>query len=109
MFEFAGYGFLPVIFSSIIGLATMYAVLPSVELSLTDPNLMEQNLKQMMTNPLLQMSQATGILFTLWSGYIWIYAVKNAAKITTKNALIVVGIPVGLYILYQSYTLISLF
>ncbi len=104
-FEFVGYGFLPLIFSSMIGLGALYTVLPSLDFSL-DPSLMQQNMKQMLANPILQASQAATILLVIWSAYIWVFAVKNAMNITTKNALIVVGIPVGGYILYSGYNLI---
>jgi len=108
VFEFVGYGFVPVIFSSIIGIVTLYAMLPSMEFSFTDPTLMEMSLKKMLENPLSQIAQVIGIVFTLWSGYIWVFAVKNATSITTKNALIVVGIPVGLYLIYEIYSVITL-
>lgn len=108
-FEFVGYGFLPMIFSSFVALLVWYSILPSIEFSLQDPQLMQQSMMQMMVNnPFLLMSQIIGILCTLWSGYIWIFAVKNARKMATKNASIVVGVPVGLYVLYTIYNFVSM-
>jgi hypothetical protein len=105
-FEFVGYGFLPLIFSSLIGIGAIYTVLPSLDFSLNDPSVVQQNMNQILANPILQASQVATILLVLWSAYIWIFAVKNAMNITTRNALIVVGIPVGIYIVYSSYNLI---
>lgn len=99
-FEFVGYGFLPLIFASMIDLGALYTVLPTLDLSLNG------NINQIMTNPILQASQVMRILFVIWSAYIWVFAIKNAMNITTRNALIVVGIPAGVYILYSGYNLI---
>ncbi len=108
-FEFVGYGFLPMIFSSFVALLVWYSILPSIEFSLQDPQLMQQSMMQMMVdNPFLLMSQIIGILCTLWSGYIWIFAVKNARKMAVKNASIVVGVPVGLYVLDTIYNFVSM-
>ncbi len=105
-FEFVGYGFLPLIFSSIVNLGAIYTAMPSLNFLLNDPSIMHQNTNQMLANPILQVSQAATIVFTLWSAYIWIFAVKNAMKITTKKASIAVGIPVSAIILYSGYNLI---
>lgn len=101
-FEFVGYGFLPLIFASMIDLGAIYTVLPSLDPSLNVVDIV----KQMIANPITQVSQAARILLVIWSAYIWTFAVKNAMNITTKNALIVVGIPVGGYILFIAYNLI---
>lgn len=105
-FEFVGYGFLPLIFSSMINLGALYTILPSLDFSFNDPSLIQQNANQMLFNPIFQASQVAGILFSIWSAYIWIFAIKNALKITTKNALIVVGVPIGLYDLYLIYNIL---
>ncbi len=103
-FEFVGYGFLPMIFSSFVALLVLYSILPSIVFSLEDPQWMQM----MVNNPFSLMSQIIGIFCVLWSGYIWIFAVKNARKMTTKNASIVVGVPVGLYVLYTIYNFVSM-
>jgi len=96
--EFTGYGFIPTIIGAVIGLAVMMTVLPTIEFSLEDPQLFQQTLMQ---NPLMQASSIIGILLTLWSANIWIFGIKHARNISTKNALITVGVPVGLYLLYS--------
>jgi hypothetical protein len=92
------------IFSSFVALLVLYSILPSIEFSLEDPQWMQM----MANNPFSLMSQIIGILCTLWSGYIWIFAVKNARKMAVKNASIVVGVPVGLYVLYTIYNFVSM-
>jgi len=98
VFEFVGYGFIPMIIATVIGVAVMMTVLPTIEFSLEDPQLFQQTLMQ---NPLMQASSIIGILLTLWSANIWIFGIKHARNISTKNALITVGVPVGLYLLYS--------
>ena len=95
--EFIGYGFIPSIIAAIIGLVVMMTVLPTIELSIENPELFQQTL---MSNPLMQASAVIGIFLTLWSANIWIFAIKHARNLSSRNALITVGVPVGLYMLY---------
>ncbi|MCD6387189.1 MAG: YIP1 family protein [Methanophagales archaeon] len=107
--EFVGYGYIPTIFAGIIVAALTYHLVST----LTPPHIpagaepMEvsrivqawaQGLKR---HPISMLSSAVGILFTLWSANIWIFAVKHARGLTTRNALLTVGIPVGAYIAYS--------
>ncbi len=96
-FEFIGYGFIPSIIAAIIGLGVMMTVLPTIEFSVENPELFQQTL---MSNSLMQASAVIGIFLTLWSANIWIFAIKHARNLSSRNALITVGVPVGLYILY---------
>lgn len=106
--EFVGYGYVPSIFSAFVGLLVLYSILPSMDFSLQNPHLMQQNVEQIMANnPLLWLSQIIGILCTLWSGNIWIFALSHARNMSTKNAALTVAIPVSMYLLYSIYNLVS--
>jgi hypothetical protein len=96
--EFIGYGFIPLIIGAIIGLVAMMTVFPTIEFSVENPELFQQAL---MSNPTLQASAVTGAFLTLWSANIWIFGIKHARNLSTQNALITVGVPVGLYLLYS--------
>ena len=65
----------------------------------SDPEMVEEiltlTMTQMMKGPTL-----IGILFTLWSANIWVFGLKHARNLSTKNAVITVAIPVGLYVLW---------
>ncbi|MGP8319419.1 MAG: YIP1 family protein [Methanosarcinaceae archaeon] len=100
--EFVGYGFIPSIASSIIGLVVMTIVLPTIEISLDNPELIEQSI---LSNPIIQASTIIGIIFTLWSANIWIFGLMHSRKLSTKNAILTVGIPIGLYIISVLYNL----
>ena len=102
VFEFAGYGFVPSIISSIIGLVVMIYALPTINFSLENPELMKQTL---LDNQYLQMSRIINILFLLRSANIRIFGIKYARNLSTRDAAITVGIPVGIYLLYTLYTM----
>ncbi|MDQ1276694.1 MAG: hypothetical protein QG610_2272, partial [Euryarchaeota archaeon] len=71
---------------------------------LQDPQLISESMTQMLSNnPLYYASQAIGILCLLLSAYIWVFALLHARNISMKNAIITVGIPVGLYVVYRMY------
>ena len=70
---------------------------PAIDFSSIDPKFIEQTLMQ---DPSMQVSTIIGILLMLWSANIWIFAVKHARNLSARNALITVGVPVGLYVIY---------
>ncbi|WP_410507190.1 YIP1 family protein [Methanosarcina hadiensis] len=102
--EFVGYGFVPQIFSGLIGVVITYWLTASVDFSLQDPELLAKGMTQaLLNNPLLYVSQAVGILCLLLSAYIWVFALLHARDLSVKNARITVGVPVGLYVVYMMY------
>ena len=101
--EFIGYGFIPMIVSAAIGLAVSSIVYPTIDFSVENPELLKQTLMQ---DPLMQASMVIGILLMLWSANIWIFGVKHARNLSARNALITVGVPVGLYLIYNISMLI---
>ena len=110
--EFTGYGFMPSIFSSIISLiVTYYYVAPAlsnIQFSMDDPALLQESIQQaMMANPAMVASTILGTLFTIWSANIWIFGVKHARGLSTRDALISVAIPVGIMISISMFPLIS--
>ena len=100
--EFVGYGFIPSIASGIIGLVLMKMALPTIEFSMDNPELMQES---MMSNPMIRASSIIGIIFTLWSANIWIFGLMHSRNLSTKNAVITVGIPIGLSIIFTLYNL----
>ena len=106
--EFVGYGYIPMIISGIISVIFMYYfvyyVFPTMSIpSVTDPAKVGEALEPLLKSPLMQLSSAIGILFMLWSANIWVFGLKHARNLTTKNALITVAIPVAVYLLWMIY------
>lgn len=100
--ELVAYGFLPSILGSAISLVLTSKAYSSLDFSVQDPTLLE---KAMLSDPYIMASTAIGIILTLWSANIWVFAMIHSRNLTVKNALITVGVPIGLYVLYMIYTL----
>ncbi|MEA1908044.1 MAG: YIP1 family protein, partial [Euryarchaeota archaeon] len=86
------------IVSAAIGLAVSSIVYPTIDFSVENPELLKQALMQ---DPLMQASMIIGIFLTLWSANIWIFGIKYARNLSARDALITVGVPVGLYLIYN--------
>ncbi|MGB2842479.1 MAG: YIP1 family protein [Halobacteriota archaeon] len=106
--EFVGYGYIPMIFSGIISAVLFYNFVSTAQIPVvTDPAKMTEALEPLMKSPMMQLSTVIGILFMLWSANIWIFGLKHARNLTTKNALITVAIPMAVYVLYSVWQLVS--
>lgn len=102
--EFVGYGYLPMIISGIISAIFINYIVSTVHIPVvTDPEMIGVALEPLMTNPMMQLSYAINILFMLWSANIWVFGLKHARNLTTKNALITVAIPVAAYVLWSIF------
>ena len=102
--EFVGYGYIPMIISGIIGAIFIYYIVSTAQIPVvTDPAKMAGAFEPLMKSPMMQLSYAISILFMLWSANIWVFGLKHARNLTTKNALITVAIPVAVYVLWTIY------
>ena len=102
--EFVSYGMLPNIFKSVLIVFYGNKLLLTIENSINDPALTTEAL---MSDPLMKIIPLLLIMFTLWSGYIWMYGLSYSRNISVKNAAIVVAIPVLLSILYTLFEYMS--
>ena len=102
--EFVGYGYIPMIISGIIGAIFIYYIVSTAQIPVvTDPAKMAGAFEPLMKSPMMQLSYAISILFMLWSANIWVFGLKHARNLTTKNALITVAIPMAVYVLWTIY------
>lgn len=104
--EFVGYGYIPTLIYGIISVIFMYYFVyymyPTMSIPpVTDPAKLGVALEPVMKSPMMQLSYAISILFMLWCANIWVFALKHARNLTTKNAVITVAIPMAAYILYS--------
>ena len=98
--EFTGYGFIPAIAASVIGLVVIMVVFLTIEFPVESPELMTQTLMpQLEQNPLMKTLPIITNLLGLWGAYIWIFGIKHARNISTRDALITVGVPAGIAIM----------
>jgi hypothetical protein len=106
--EFVGYGYIPMIIGGVVSAIFMYHfvyyVFPTMSFPpLTDPAKTAEALKPLLKSSTMLLSSAIGILFMLWSANIWVFGLKHARNLSTKNAVITVAIPVAAYILFSVY------
>lgn len=108
--EVTGYGFLPQVFGGIIGTIFSYQVMSNLTIpTIRNPEeitkVAESLASQAAADPLTLVAGLVGILFVVWSANIWIFGMKYARNLSTRDAALTVGIPVGLYIVYTLITL----
>ncbi|MDK2975496.1 MAG: hypothetical protein PWP08_1867 [Methanofollis sp.] len=102
--EFTGYGYVPTILSSAIGLvltAQFASSLTFPQIDFTDPAAVTAFQTVITHSPMMIAVAAINIVFLLWSANIWIFGMKHARHLTLKNAAISVCVPVAIYIIYQ--------
>jgi len=96
VFEFVGYGFIPHIVGSVVGLAVIMVVTPN--------ELLSMGFQQI--HPLILMFSIIQLLLVLCGVIIWIFAVKHARNIGTKHAIItVLIIPVILCLIWGIFVI----
>lgn len=108
--EFTGYGFLPQVFGGIIGAIFSYQIFSNLPImTASRPEdiavVIESLTDAVLADPLTKIIGIVSILFLIWSANIWIFGMRYARNLSTRNAALTVGIPVGFYILYMLITL----
>jgi hypothetical protein len=107
--EVVAYGYIPSIIGTIISSALALVYLPQVVVprlaSVDDPQAVSSAVAALMKDPAIvdmtRISTVIGILFLLWSANIWIFGMKSARGLTTKQAAVSVMIPVLVMIVYS--------
>lgn len=100
--EFVAYGFLPLVLSSAISLLLMITMCSFMDFPINDLQALET---AMLSTPYVIASNVTSIILTLWSANIWVFAMIHSTNLTVRDALITVGVPIGIYLIYMLYTL----
>jgi len=106
--EFVGYGYIPTIIGGLISAVLLYNFVTTVQIpTITDPTKINEVITPLMKSPMMLLSSVISILFMLWSANIWVFGLKHARNLSTRNALITVAIPVAAYILYSVYRMVG--
>ncbi len=98
VFEFVGYGFVPTIIASVVGLVTTAIIAPALGSPFDNPELLQQTMMQHLSSqdPVMMVSTIIQFLLGLWGVIIWIFAVKHARNLGTGHAIItVLAVPVA--------------
>ncbi len=103
--EFVGYGYIPTIINGLISAVIVYQFITTTHIpTISDP----MAIAKLMKTPMIQISSVLGMLFVLWSANIWIFGLKHARNLSTRNAFITVAIPVAAYMLYSIYSMMRI-
>ena len=95
LLQFTSYGFIPGFIGSIITIPVLAPFTGSLRLpALGDPQMIGAMVEQIQHTQTMQMVTLIGIICLLWSGYIWVFGVREAEDLSTRHAAIIVGIPV---------------
>lgn len=105
---FVGWGFLPRIVGAVVSSIVSFVTLSDVEppnISGDNPAVVQQEVQRFATEAagggLGLVAALVGIAVLLWSAYIWLHAIEAEHELERDQALIAVGIPVGLALLWR--------
>jgi hypothetical protein len=110
-FEFTGYGYLPSLMGSLVTvpLSSYYVLNAKIpHITSFDPETMKSIIPSLMPTELIYTNLMVNTAITLWGLTIWVFAVKHARNLTTKNAFITALIPTTLFAVYQIYSVVKL-
>lgn len=102
-----GWGFVPIIAAGLASTVGMFHALQAIGTGFPhDPGAIEAVVRHLRTAPAVRLAGVLGIPLTLWSGMLWTFAVTHARDIPLRHAALVVAMPVGLSIAWQTHTLL---
>jgi hypothetical protein len=114
--EVIGYGYIPQIFGTLISLVISFNYVGKVQVpslssaAAEDPQLIQDAVQALMHDPAMmemtQIAAIVGMVFLLWSASIWIFGIRHARKLSERDSVICVTVPVVAYILYVIYTMV---
>jgi hypothetical protein len=59
-----------------------------------------------MKDPTMRLASGISLLFILWSANIWIFGVRTGRRLSTRDAVITVGLPTLLFVVYSIVTMV---
>ncbi|MFB6133878.1 MAG: YIP1 family protein [Halanaeroarchaeum sp.] len=97
---YVGWGFIPIILAGlgnaiVIGYVTWETRFPS------DPTQLGPFVHQLTDGSLFATLELVGLALSLWSGLLWIFGVKHARNVSTRQATLTVAIPLSIGVLWN--------
>lgn len=91
-----GWGFAPAVFSALASAVLMALVVDDL-MGASAPTVGQMYLN----NPLLILMAVVPLLFTLWQGVLWVFALKHARNLSTRAAALAVAVPLVVSMLWS--------
>ena len=106
---FVGWGFVPSVIGSVASVAINFyrfnvrGIDVPTEMSMEAYQQFSQALQ---TGPLAALSAALGIVFTLWSAFLWTFGLRHARSLSVRQAALTVALPVLVGLAFTTRTLL---
>lgn len=100
LLQYTGWGYVPTLASAVLISVTVYHLVhqfPSPE-SISGMVAFQQKLQ---TNAIYFNIKLIAVVFELWRGFLWVFAVKHARNITQRQSVLTVAIPVILSVFWN--------
>lgn len=107
LFKFIGWGYLPVFLAGVINLVLLLQAASGIE-PVQSMEAATRVSSQLQSHPLLRVSNVLNLIFSVWQGFIWVFALHHARNIGLRAAAICVALPVGLSVMLKLWNMISL-
>jgi len=99
-FAVVGWGFVPAVFGGIASAAVNVVVFSTVRVP-TDPTEIQPFLRELRARPEFLLAGVLGIVFLLWSAFLWTFAVRHAESLTLREAALTIAGPVAVALLFR--------
>ena len=110
LLEVIGFGYLPWLLGTIVTTAIFVAVSPTIQVPVIDIMDPQQAAETGRTirgifaeNTYLMIGWVVGVLFIIWTAYLWVFGIQHSGKIELRFAVITVVLPVASYIFYSAF------
>lgn len=104
LFKLIGWGFIPYIFSGIVGATISYLAIQNTPFIAGEMTIVAY-MGNVNNSQIMNISKASSTIFFAWSGFMWVFAVKHARNLNIRRSVITVGIPVLISIIYRIVTI----
>ena len=87
VFFLTGFGFLPKLFAGVVGLSAVVVATETVGIP-GDPSLLTERVAAINRRPVITVARLVGVVFILWSGMLWTFAVRHATGLPLRRVVI---------------------
>lgn len=101
-----GWGFVPALFGAAINAAATVYVFSGVTFP-SNPAQVQQFAAELQGDPVLLAAGLLGIVFLLWSAFLWTFAVRHVQSIDLRSAAITVAVPVAFGLLLRLWGVVG--
>lgn len=106
---FVGWGFVPSVMGSVASVAINFYRFNVRGIDVPSEMTVEayqQFSQSLQTGPLVALSAALGIVFTLWSAFLWTFGLRHARSLSVRQAALTVALPVLVGLAFTTRTLL---